>query len=170
MCIRDRAREPFAPANFFTLSDSDKLARPSYEAMQSGFKITGSKAIELPIPVSRPVDYELSYLGAKRTKLKRHGPYLFDKISMKAGSKSGSSASSKLSMITNRESINAPEKVDPREDRFAIASSSDMTLYDSNLMVKSYTEALDHYNRIVRRDPAMAEQIQIVADYELNTN
>lgn len=114
--------------------------------------------------------YELSYLGTKRTKLKRFGSYSFGKLSMKAGSKAGSSASSKLSVISNRASVNAPEKVNTQEDRYAIASTGDMTLYRTNIVAKSYTEALDHYNRIIENEPALADQIQIVADYELNTN
>jgi hypothetical protein len=166
----EEVREPFAPASFFTLSDSEKLTRASYEEMISGFKITGSTAIQLPLPVSRPVDYELSYLGAKRTKLKRFGLYQFSKLSLKAGSKGGSSASSRLSVVHSRTSVNAPEKVKTQEERYVIASTSDMTLYQKNLVAKSYTEAMDHYKQIIKSDPALADQIQIVADYELNVN
>jgi hypothetical protein len=165
----EEVREPFAPANFFNLSDSDKLSRPSYETMLSGFRITGSAQLVLPVPVACPVDYELSYLEKKRTKLKKGGLYGLRSGVLKGARKGGSSSGSKLSVINNRVSVNAPQQVEVTAERYAIASTGDMTLYRNNLIAGTYTEALDRYNRIIATEPELADQLQIVADYELNT-
>ena len=51
--------EEFAPAQFFAMSDDEKLASPSFEAMDAGF-IVGSEAVSLDASqlVAAPVEYD----------------------------------------------------------------------------------------------------------------
>jgi hypothetical protein len=165
------AREQFAPANFIEMKDEEKLARPSFEEMKSGFKITGSAALQAPAkPVSKSVDYEFSYLGKKRTKLVFAGIYQYAKSFFRAGTKASAVSNSSLSHVKNRISLNAPEAVAIEAEQFVIANLSDMKLHDNKMVAGSYTEALQFYNELVKKQPAIKDQVQIVSNYELNTN
>ena len=136
--------------------------------MKSGFKITGSAALQAPAkPVSKSVDYEFSYLGKKRTKFITGGIYHYAKLFFRAGTKAAAVSNSALSHINNRVSLNAPEPVAIQPEQFAIANLSDMKLHSKELVTGSYTEALQFYNELVRKQPALKDQVQIVSDYEL---
>src|SRR4029079_2165482 len=105
----DEAREQFAPANFFDLKDSEKLTRPSFEPMKSGFRITGSSQLKAPPHiVQKPVDYEFSYLG--KVKKTRPDRYIYPGLFFKANTKSAAASQAALSHQNNRVSLNAPKK------------------------------------------------------------
>jgi hypothetical protein len=72
--------------------------------------------------------------------------------------------------MNNRISVNRPEQVSTPPMQYAVAGTADMKLYAPQYMSGSYTEALDHYNNIVRKDPALAEQLQVISAYELSHN
>ena len=165
------AKEQFAPANFIEMKDEDKLSRPSFEEMKSGFKITGSAALQAPAtPVSKSVDYEFSYLGKKRTRLIFAGIYQYAKLFFRAGTKAAAVSNSSLSHLKNRISLNAPEAVAIEPEQFVIANLSDMKLHSNELVAGSYTEAVQFYNELVKKQPALKDQLQIVSNYELNPN
>jgi len=166
----EEASESFAPANFFNLKDADKLSRPSFEPMSSGFRITGSSQLQAPLPVNKSVNYEISYLGKRRTRWHRGGLYGFAGTLLSQAVKASSASRSSLSATGNRISVNRPEEVLVPQPKYAVASTSDMKLYGNQYIAASYTEAMDHYNKIVNSNPAMADQLQVVADYEINNN
>jgi hypothetical protein len=163
----DEAREQFAPANFFDMKDDEKLARPSFEQMKSGFKITGSAQLSAPSHiVNKNVDYEFSYLG-KRRKVKPDR-YKYPGRFFKANTKSAAVSQSLLSHHNNRVSINAPEKITVKEEQYVIANISDMKLHSSELVAASYTEALQHYHQLIVRQPELKNKVQVLSEYELN--
>ena len=163
----DEAREQFAPANFFDMKDDEKLTRPSFEQMKSGFKITGSAQLTAPPNVvSKSVDYEFSYLG--KTRKPRPDRYVYPGRFFKANTKSAAVSQSALSHHNNRVSMNAPEKITVKEEQYVIANISDMKLYDEVLIAASYTEALQHYNDLIIQQPHLADQVQVLSEYELN--
>ena len=162
----DEAREQFAPANFFDMKDDEKLARPSFEQMKSGFKITGSAQLTAPAHiVPKSVDYEFSYLGKKRKPKPDRSVY--PGRFFKANTKSSAASQSPLSHHNNRVSINAPEKITVKEEQYVIANVSDMKLHSSGLVAASYTEALEQYQLIVRQ-PELKDQLQVLSEYELS--
>jgi len=163
--------EQFAPANFFNLTDDEKLARPSFEQMKSGFQITSSTALLAPpTVVNKSVDYEFSYLREKRSKLIISGIYRYPKQFFKANIKGSSVSKSPLSFVNNRVSINAPETVNVREEQYAIANVADMKLYSSEMTTGSYSEAQQFLHNLVTEKPELRDQVQIVSEYELNFN
>jgi hypothetical protein len=158
--------EQFAPANFTQMSDEDKLARPSFEQMKSGFKITNSSALKVPSEnVIKDVDYEFSYLG-RPTKHK----YQYPKSFFQANLKGSAVAQSTLSFVNNRISVNAPEAVNIQEEQFAVANMSDMKLHSNKMVAGSYTETLQFYNTLIKEKPELKNRVQIVSQYELNAN
>lgn len=162
-------KEQFAPANFIDMKDNEKLARPSFENMKSGFKITGSSAVQTPMAVNKSVDYELSYLRKKRV-LVFAGIYKYAKSLFKANVKGGAVAKSSLSFANNKVSSNAPEAINMKTEQFAVAGKNDMKLYSQEMTAGSYTEAVQLYNKLVEKNPALKDEVQVVSHYELNPN
>ena len=159
--------EQFAPANFIDLNDSDKLARPSFETMKSGFKLTGNSSLVVPATVSKSVDYELTYLRKKRELRVLGGIYKYVKSLFKTNLKAGAVAKSKLSFSNQRVSTNAPQATEIKEQGFAIASTSDMTAYQDSQIAGRYTEAADAMAQLLAEQPSLRGKVQIVSEHEL---
>jgi hypothetical protein len=161
------AKEEFAPANFFEMKDAEKLTRPSFELMKSGFKVTGSAQLKAPPLIAKKnVDYEFSYLGKKNTI--KPGKYTYPGKFFKANTKIAAASQASLSHQNNRISMNAPEQVIIKEEQYVIANISDMKLHSDGLVVASYTEALQKYNDLILGKPELADKIQVLSEYELN--
>lgn len=162
----DEEREQFAPASFFEMKDAEKLSRPSFELMKSGFTITGSAQLKAPPHiVKKPVDYEFSYLG--KTRKPKKDKYKYPGLFFKAATKSAAASQAVLSHQNNRVSMNAPAKIAIKEEQYVLANVSDMKLYDDALTAASFTEALQHYNDLLILKPEMKDKVQVLAEYEL---
>jgi hypothetical protein len=169
--ITEDVNEEFAPAIYFELTDEEKLARPSFEKMKSGFKISSSAALQAPSKVvSKPVEYELTYLGRKKRGGKNRFTYLYTNSIFRENTKGSAVSRSTLSYLNNRVSLNAPEGVDIQAEQYAIANISDMKLHSNELVANSYTEALQFYNGLIKKQPGLKNQVQVVSQYELNRN
>lgn len=163
-------KEEFAAANFFDLTDDQKLSRPSFEPMISGFAITNTSDLLTSIAQSEEVDYRLTYLRKKKNILEFAGSYKYAKSYFQSNLKSGAVAKSNLSYARNRISSNAPDAVGVVKGDYVIANTSDMKLHNSNLVAGSYSEAQDMYNQLLSGQPALKGQVQIVLGHELNAN
>jgi hypothetical protein len=160
--------EQFAPANFLAINDSEKLSRPSFERMKSGFRVTGSSTLVLPAMVSKSVDYELTYLRKRRGLRVFAGLYKYMNTLFRANLKAGAIASSTRSFTNKRVSVNAPDAVDLGRDGYAVASVSDLKPYHDVRMAGSYTEAAQMLDRLVKQQPSLKGKVQVVSEYELN--
>jgi hypothetical protein len=159
--------EQFAAANFFDMTDDEKLSRPSFEPMKSGFKITGSEKLQAPQHVAdKKVDYEFSYLGKK--KKPQPGKYKYPGLYFKAHSKASAACQSSISFLNNRDSINAPDTVAVEEEQYVLATVSDMKSYNNEMKTGSYAETLQYYNEVVKTKPELKDQLQVLSKYELN--
>lgn len=159
--------EQFAPENFFALTDSAKLSRPSFEQMKSGFKMTGSSTLIVPATVSKSVDYEMTYLRKKRDLRIFVGVYKYMKDLFKANIRGGAIAGCALSVTKKRVSINAPDQVRLKGRGYAVASTSDMTLHPGSQVTGSYSEAFDVLEQILAQSPSLRGKVQIIAEHEL---
>jgi hypothetical protein len=167
-------REQFAPANFTELSDSDKLSRRSFDRLPSGFKLTPTTDLTAGNHVSRPVDYELSYLHRDTHQLEPAGKM---KLGLQAYNRlvRGSAVrQSPLSFQQTRISMNAPPPVELPTEAFAIASVADLKshLQDGGgpVLFATQSEAYQRQRELLQQDPALAGQIQVVSHFELNQN
>jgi hypothetical protein len=163
-------KEQFARANFIEMKDNEKLSIPSFEQMPSGFKIAASAALQIASPVSKSVDYELTYLRKKRFTLLLAGIYKLAKALFKGAAKGSAVAKSSLSYQNNRISSNAPEAIAVTPEQYVIANISNMELHSPELVAASYTEAAELYRGLVAQKPELQGQVQILSHYELNTN
>jgi hypothetical protein len=163
--------EEFAPANFFKLSDDEKISRPSFVQMKSGFKTKSSTALQLaPGVVSKSVDYEFSYLRKKRLSIIFAGVYKYAKNLFKVNVKGGSVSKSILSGGGIKGSVNAPDKVQVQREQYAVANKADMKLFAENLVADSYEEAFQMYQDIAKSNPGAKKNLQIVSMFEINKN
>lgn len=164
-------REQFAINQFTELSDSEKLSRCSFEPLPSGLSLTGTSNLQATLPVTREVVYELSYLRRKPIRLEFRGIvrlalFAYDKLV-----KGCAVRRSVLAKQESRKSLNTPPEVHLPAEEFAVASVADLTPYAAaGEAVKSFrteAEAYQHQKDLIRRNPALTGQIQVVSQYEL---
>ncbi len=163
-------KEQFAPEQFFSISDSEKLSRPSFESMESGFKIKGNSAVVMPIGVTKSVDYEISYLRKKKFSIVFAGIYKLAKGLFQRSMRASAVFQSSMSKQRNKVSAINAEPVKVVQPEYAIANMSDLKLHGVDLQVGSYAEANAKLQELVAQDPALKKKIQIVGTHELNRN
>jgi len=163
-------KEQFAPEQFFSISDSEKLSRPSFESMESGFKIKGNAAVVMPIGVTKSVDYEISYLRKKKFSIVFAGIYKLAKGLFQRSMRASAVFQSSMSKQRNKVSAINAEPVKVVQPEYAIANMSDLKLHGVDLQVGSYAEANAKLQELVAQDPALKKKIQIVGIHELNRN
>ncbi len=165
-------REQFAPAQFTELSDSDKLSRKSFENLPSGFKLSATNNLVTPIPVTRPVIYELSYLRKRGLEFK--GLVQLVLVAYDRLVKGSAVRQSPLSHQQNRVSLNAPKQVALPAETFAIANAADLKSHQSSangpVLFATQAEAYQRQQELIAENPALAGTIQVVSNYELNPN
>ena len=79
-----------------------------------------------------------------------------------------------LSLQQNRVSMNAPSPVVLREEAFAIAGVADLKSHlqadGRPVLFATQAEAHQRKQELVRQNPVLAGQIQVVSHFELNQN
>jgi hypothetical protein len=164
-------REQFAISQFTELNDSEKLSRRSFEPLPSGFSLTGTSNLQATLPVTREVIYELSYLRRKPIRIEFSG---LVRLALKAYDrlvKGSAVRQSALAKQQTRQSLNAPPQVSLPADQFTVASVADLTGYaaagESARTFHTEAEAYQHQKELIRSNPALAGQIQVVSQFEL---
>jgi hypothetical protein len=167
-------REQFAPANFTELNDSDKLSRNSFDRLPSGFKLAPTTDLLVATPVPRPVDYELNYLRRDEHQMENAGKMRLGLQSYNRMVKGSAVRRSALSMQEKRVSMNAPPPVILPEETFAIAGVADLKSHlessGAPVLFATQSEAYQTQEQLIRQNPALAGQIQVVSQFELNMN
>lgn len=166
-------REQFAPAQFSDLNDSDKLSRRSFEQLPSGFALTSTGNLVATLPVTRPVDYELSYLHREEHRLEFRGIIALAVRAYDRLVKGSAVRRSVLSRQNTRVSLNAPAAVTLPRESFAVANVADLTTHlddgGAPVLFTTETEAYQRQQDLIRQNPALAGQIQVVSHFELHT-
>ncbi len=161
---REEVKEEFAIANFVALSDSEKLARKSFERMPSGLTIKASDASNHGARIQKEINYELSYVHRK--KAFKFGLYkLFTKVFnvLVGGSAISKSAYSVSKQIAN----NAPAAVAVADSGYSIVNVSNLELHAAGLTAGTEAEAYMLYHDLVKSNPSLKGNIQVVSQFEL---
>ena len=160
-------REQFAVANYVKMSDSEKLARKSFEQMKSGVRFSVGDGAETGARVAKDVTYELSYV-------QRHNPLFLliallplQKILFDQLSGAGAIAESALSVNKRRPGGNCPAPVTMSEAAFHVVTVTDLSPAGEDASAATQAEAWDLHDQLVAADPALAGTLQVVADHEL---
>ena len=151
--------EQFAPAQFFEMSDAEKLSRPSFADYDAGILIGGDLAPQTDFMRGRDVEYEVLYLP------ERHPIRIFFKLAVGIfnGIIGGSAAArAPMSYAARAPSPVAAERVRMGADRFAVVSTDDMSLHSSHMVFDSATAADQALRSLAREQPELAGAIQVV--------
>jgi len=159
------ALEEFAIANFVTMSDSEKLARKSFEQMKSGLRFTFGDAASTGVSVPRDVTYEMSYLHRKIAHAggRRGLPKsMFDRFR-----NGGAVARNPLSVSVRRVGGNGPASVRLDDAPYQIVNVDDLSPAAPNAGAPTQAEAYALRNAMLLANPSLAGKIQVMAAHEL---
>lgn len=159
----------FAAGQFIELSTDEKLARPSFETMPSGVRITDSGASEFPTPFikAKQPAYELSYIKPHLPALRVGSLVLhtdqFQRLSRySAASRNINSWQSGLGLRT------APPPIGTKSNTFVVGGTDVLKAVDVlTPHAASQTEAEQMKQRMILKDPSLEGKIQVLAAYEL---
>jgi hypothetical protein len=165
----DEAREEFAVANFTTLSDDQKLSRPSFEQLKSGLRFGTGQGTLAGVGVDKDVSYERSYVHRSRGTVIRAGIVSVLKSFFDLLAGTGAVAQSPLSVARRGPGRNGPAQVSVEEGTYQVVSVADLTPAAGAAVVRTEAEAYALQDKLVRDDPALAGTLQVVAAHELFT-
>jgi hypothetical protein len=151
-------REQFAPAQFFDLSDAEKLSRPSFADYDAGVVIGGDLAPQTDLKRTRAVVYELIYLPDTSPSL------LFYTMSDLLGAfvmRGSAVAQSPVSQARSSVSV-LEERASVVPSSYAVVSTNDLTMHAPGLVFGSATAADQAVQSIVASQPEFFGAIQAV--------
>jgi hypothetical protein len=151
--------EQFAPAQFFAMSDAEKLSRPSFADYGAGVLIGGDLAPRADFMRVREVAYEVLYVP------ERHPVRLFFNLAVgifKAIVGSSAVGRSAVSAAARAPSAIAVARVRMGSEQFAVVSIDDMTLHAPHLVFDSATAADQALRELAAARPELGSGIQVV--------
>jgi len=163
-------QESFAPAQFFDMTDEQKLASPSFKNFDSGIRIGEPDRLHTAYAAARDVKYELKYIDSQRDQHLVGPKPLFDVdlLSFNTWTLEGAISKSDLSFARRRKSHLAPEAVSVVQESFAIVNAGDLQLFDDSSLMGSELAAVARVNALIETNPALRGAIQVVPAFELS--
>jgi hypothetical protein len=165
------AEESFAPAQFFDLSDADKLASPSFKSFPSGIRVGDAERMRTGYAAAREVQYETKYIDSAREQRlgESSSPGLFDLDvhAFNAWTRTGAIAKSELSFARRKKSARAPAEVGMLQEPFAIVNTDSLTLFDADSVASTEMAALKRRDALIANNPALRGSLQVVPAFEL---
>ena len=160
-------KEFFAPAEFIELTNSQKLARKSFEKFNSGIAIKGTQDIRSTQFMERQLAYEaIIYDDIEKPPFKPISLVKEKSESFRAWTKGTAAGRSSLSQSRKPVSALAPIKVGAKQEEFVIANLDDLTAF-GGVSAATETEALVMLQEIVANDPSLERTLQVVPAFEL---
>lgn len=158
-------KEQFAPAQFVDMTDAEKLSRKSFEAYDAGVRVGGGDAPNADYVASLDVVYEVIYIP------ERHAPALFRLGAILFGRlvRGAAVAKSAFSMARRAPSPLATPPVTLEPEKFAVASTSDLSLHEESLVFDSEAEAHEALHRLTASDPGLSRELQVVPAYQVQS-
>jgi hypothetical protein len=161
-------QESFAPAQFFDLTDEEKVTSASFKQFESGVRVGDPERLHTGYAAARVVQYELKYIDSQRNqRLGRGELFDVDVVSFNTWTLSGAISTSELSFARNRKSSLAPEAVVVTQERFAIVNTGDLTLFDELSLLGSERAAAARLNTLLETNPSLRGTLQVVPAFEL---
>ena len=162
-------KEQFAPAQYFEMSDDEKLSRKSFEKLDAGITLSNEEnALKFSYFVKRELDYETIVIDNHYKRIIG----LFGKLlNFFAGFllKGNAVAKSRLSFKYHSDLEPRREKVEVSQEGYSVVKKDDLTLLDNEATRDSETEAISIMQEKIDADPDLNDKIQVVPNYEVNT-
>jgi hypothetical protein len=162
--VTSSTTEQFAPAQFFELSDAEKLSRPAFARYESGLLVGADDAPQTDFCRARDAQYEVIYLP------ERQPVSIFFKLFatlFNAFGLGNAAAQSPLSKQVQAPSAVAAEHVRLAEEQYAVVSTHDLTLHAAPLIFASATAAHQAMATLVGAQPKLTGAIQVVPSTQI---
>ena len=161
-------QEAFAPAQFFDLTDEQKLTSGAFRDHDSGIRVGDAAQLQTGYAAARVVEYEVKYIDSQRDqRLSGGGKHVLDAGAFNTWALQGAISKSPLSFARTRKSSLAPEAVVVSQEPFAIVNSSDLQLFDASSLLGSEHAAVARLNELTRTNPNLRGTLQVVPAFEL---
>jgi hypothetical protein len=153
-------REEFAPAQFFAMSDAEKLSRPSFADYDSGVAVGGDPLPRSDFVRRREVSYELIYLP------ERHPVRVRPNIAADL-------AQFVLAGSAAAQSPNSPRRTGPsplsdhvtvENDRYVVVSTEDLALHAPGMVFDTATAADLALRDLLSARPELGGAIQVMPE------
>jgi hypothetical protein len=152
------SQEQFAPAQFFAMSDAEKLSRPSFADYDAGVVIGGDLTPRTDFMQPRDVAYEVIYLPEHHPlKLRYALPAELGGLLVRGG------AVGQSPLSRNQRAPSAlAERAAAVTEQYAVVSSDDLTLHATHLVFDNATAADQALRGLVAAQPDLSGAIQVV--------
>jgi hypothetical protein len=165
--IQSDVEDQFAPAQFFEMSDSDKLSsKKAFEPYPNGVKLDDSQLLSMTYGVTRVVDYELSYIDEQRDALPKPGSVQPDVQSFQTWAVGGAVAASPLSQAHKAPTALAPGKVQLQRELFMVVNASDLTPV-ADIPAATQAQAQLHLQQHLHTNPGHPDLL-VIPLFEVN--
>jgi hypothetical protein len=166
-------QDDFAPAQFFDLSDDEKLARPSFERQDAGVRLTGIGLTKCGAPVSKTIAYETFYVDQPGGPLRTDSgmpPKVFGLGDLALVIAIGASGQAAIRSAGNRKYTAPGTPVQIAPQSFVIADRTNLALAGVGASTGStYSEAAASLKSALAENPAQRAALQIISSHELVT-
>jgi hypothetical protein len=167
----NRPQEAFAPAQFFDLTDEQKLTSASFKDLDSGVRVGDAAQLHTGYAAAREVKYEVKYIDSQRDQRlappRGNNVFDVDAGAFNTWTLQGAIAQSRLSFARQRKSSLAPEAVVVSQEPFAIVNNGDLQLFDASSLLGSEHAAVARLNELTRTNPNLRGTLQVVPAFEL---
>jgi hypothetical protein len=153
-------RDLFAPAQFFDLSDDERLSRPSFEPLDAGLSF-GASGVSHGTAVPRNVDYEQSVVDIVHQVVRPLARYQIPADIATALVLSGAAATAPATATGRSKYAGSSLGIAIREPKYGVAGTADLS--DQAGSLGSYTEAAEREWEA----GAPGGTTQVVREYEL---
>jgi hypothetical protein len=155
----DIVHEEFAPAQFFAMSDAEKLSRPSFTAYQAGVAI-GTDAPSADVMRRREVAYEVIYVPEHPPVRVKFGmPQNLSQFSI-----AGAAVSQSPLSQAKRAASPLADRVTVGQDRYVVVSTENLGLYRSDLVFDTATAADLALKSLFIERPELTGNIQVMPE------
>lgn len=159
----ETVREQFAPAQFFDLSDAERVSSKSFERYEAGVQ-AGEREVKADYAVPRDVKYERVIIDRKgrreRLSVVAQPLSVFEPLLRR-----NAAARSPLAAQARFASADPPQ-VTVEEEGFTVVQVDDLRPADPSSTKKSEQEARDHLRTLLDLSPSLVGKLQIVPAYE----
>jgi hypothetical protein len=160
--------EPFAPAQFFDLSDDEALSRPSFEALRAGARLPAPPP-RLGKPIATPIAYETLVLDPLYVAPPQgEGTYSPPAESVPAAARVGAAGRAALRRTGRSRYRTAGTPVSVSDDIYAVVSTEDLQPEEGMAagaggVGSSYTSALDALRDHLAGHPDRRGTVQVAS-------
>ena len=166
----DKIQDDFAPADFFELSDDDKLAQPSFESHDAGLR-SSQGLVKTGTSLNKTITYETFFIdqagGPIRTD-EGTPPQKWLLIDLQIVLGSGAAGKAEISRSGDRRYTAPGNPVTVAEPAFAIVNAD--TLTPAGIGAASgnvYSDVRSLLKQELTRNPGQRGQLQIIATHEI---